>query len=171
MTFCLPLLVAASLIADAAAAIGPVVKLANCQLILDGKKIRQVDLEDENGRLYPILGTNRIALLRSGRYRVRSVALEGNYNHAAPSGRIDWLTLRPDRPCHLRAGAPLVPKVEVTRQGRYVRMDYRGIVDAAGRLYFGRGSAELARNHPLCFTVYRDGGEVAAGTLRYGKYG
>ena len=171
MTICLPLLLAASLVADAPPRKALLAQPANCQLILDGTRIKEVHLEGEDGRGYPVHGARRIALLRPGRYRVRLIMLEGDYAWAAPRDGGEWFTLRPDRPYHLRAGAPLVPKVDVVRQGRYLRMDYRGMADAGGRVYFGRNSAEMARRHPTRFVIFRGGRELAAGTLRYGRYG
>jgi hypothetical protein len=145
--------------------------LANCPLFLDGTGIKQVSLEADHGSGCTLLGTNPVAMLRPGRYRVHIIILKGDYTYAAPREGGQWFTLVAETPYHLRAGGPLVPQVQVERLGRTLRMEYQGMADAAGRLYHGKNAASLARDHPTHFTVHRDGREIAAGTLRYGKYG
>jgi hypothetical protein len=144
---------------------------ATGQLILDGQQIKQVNLEDEGGRWYTLVGTSPIARLKPGQYRVGAIILQGDLTYSPPRDGGQWFTLSPNKPYHLRAGAPLVPQVHVTREGRALRMDYLGVADAGGRLYRGRDSAAFMRQHPTQFAVYRDGQEIASGTLKYGKYG
>jgi hypothetical protein len=143
----------------------------NCQLILDGTQIKQIQLEKEGGGWHALYGTQPVARMQPGRYRVGIIMLNGDYTYAAPRNGGEWFTLSEDKPYHLQAGAPLVPKVDVSPQLRCLRMDYRGVADAAGRLYYGKSSAELAGKYPTRFSICRDGREIAAGTLIFGKYG
>ena len=134
---------------------------ATCQLILDGQGIEKLVLERENRGTYTKDVTGPSLWLEPGRYRVLQVTLKGGFNHDA-RGEAEWFTLSSDEPHHLRAGAPLTPRVDVKRQGRLLNLDYR-LVDAAGRRY-----RNTDRTHPPRFTISTGGQQIASGLFEYG---
>jgi hypothetical protein len=108
-----------------------------------------------------------------GQYAVVRIDLKGGYVHIAPLRVVDGkvhvpreaerLTIRPDKPCALKIGAPLKPALLVGRRGRVIQMLY-GLHDAQLRYY-----AEKIQDKPPQFTVSCDGREIASGALQYGK--
>ncbi len=87
--------------------------------------------------------------------------MKGGYTHDAFADTY-WFTLSPGKPYHLRAGVPLTSHVEVTREGRLLKLDYR-LVDVAGRQY-----RDANRTSPPRFAIYQNGREIASGSFEYG---
>jgi hypothetical protein len=134
-----------------------------CRLNIQGKFVEWLMLVDEQDRqeLLHVQG-DRVAV-EPGRYRVREVQLKGGYHSYVSSDREeDWFTVGPGSPHQLKVGAPLTPKVRVTRQGPLLKLDYQ-LLDAGGRNYSNRESVTSPR-----FTVYKDGREIASGAFEYG---
>lgn len=167
MEFSISIVLAAVLAADPSRANEPRPAAATCQVIVDGRAVEKLSLQKENDResgrtqvIYDVRGPS--LSLEPGRYRVDRIDLKGGYWHRAAQMDTDWFALSPDQPYHLRAGAPLTSHIDVTREGRLLKLDHR-LLDAAGRRY---GSTE--RTSPPCFAVYRDGQEIASGSFEYG---
>ena len=134
---------------------------AACTLVVDGKYVTKLTLEEQGGRTYQKDVTGQILHLEPGRYRLRQVLLKGDYSHDSYS-ETEWFSLTSNKPYHLRAGSPLTPRVDATREGRILKLDYR-LVDDAGRRYRRAG-----RESPPGFTVYKNGKEVASDAFEYG---
>jgi hypothetical protein len=135
--------------------------VAECRLVIEGHSITSLVLQNDSGGFFPFSDPPKELPLPAGRYQVLNVTVDDRY-HAVASGEPDRFTLSPDRPHHLKVGAPLRPSVEAARSGSRIQLDY-GVVDAAGRPYAGSRGPEAPE-----FSVLRDGREIGSGSFEYG---
>ena len=137
---------------------------ATCELKIDGKHIEKLTLVDKGDARREFSQPNGSVSLPPGEYRIEEVKLEGGYSHHA-WGHGEWFSLTPDRVHRLAIGAPLIPRLEITRTGRIVRLDHQ-LVDAAGRNYHfrGVGSSPDAPRLAVC----RADRQIGAGSFEYG---
>jgi hypothetical protein len=135
----------------------------SCRLDLDGRLIEQLTLECEDGRLQEISKPGSSVALPPGRYRVRKVALKGDWSSSGrASAPDDWFTLSAQQPHRLAVGAPLRHTVRVSGGAMHLTLDYE-LVDAGGRRYLNR-----KRSAPPRFAVSKDGLELGSGSFKYG---
>lgn len=131
-----------------------------CQLIVDGESVEKLILLHYPGGRYTADVTAASVSLAPGDYMVEEVTLKSgytyNYRQDAPQ-----LTLTADEPYHFQVGG-LSPHVDVKRQGRLLKMDYR-LADAAGRRCI-----HADYSSPPSFSVLQDGREIASGSFEYG---
>jgi len=133
---------------------------ANCQLSIEGAFIEKLTLDFEGGSAKELTQPASSVSLPAGRYRVRQVELKGNYRYIVFAEKEDdWFQLTPSQPYHLKVGAPLKSKVNATRQGRLLKLDYE-LVDACGRNY-----SSGARTDPPTFAVFSGGREIGSGSF------
>ncbi len=113
----------------------------------------------------------------AGQYFLRLIELRGGYTSQpyiqsddGKTGKVppdaEWLTISPDRPCTLQAGAPLKLQPYAYRQGRVIRLSF-GLLDARGRGYYA--SAVLPRLPQ--FVVYQGDREIATSDSMSLEYG
>ena len=137
-----------------------------CELQIDGTLVEKIILVNRAGVPQEIVRPEQSVSLPPGEYRVQQVILEGNYNHYDYAGASEaWFSLTPGRPHQLTVGAPLEPKLEVTRTGRIVRLSHQ-LVDREGRDYQFRGLG--GRLDPPQFTACRGERQIGSGTFEYG---
>lgn len=136
-----------------------------CELRIEGHSIASLRLESQGASPKTFVPPDKILHLPAGTYRVERVKLEGGYE-ASSSLDNAWFSLASDQPHTLRAGAPLSPTVRVTRQGRYLQLNYE-LIDAAGRSYL-QSNRGPARSPAPRFSVWVDGREIGSGSFRYG---
>ena len=78
----------------------------------------------------------------------------------------EWLTIRPDKPCTLRVGAPLKLNVGVYRLGGVVRFTHE-LIDVEGRRYH---DSKPSRQFPQ-FAIYQGDRQIASGDSMSLEYG
>lgn len=133
------------------------------QVNIEGKFVEKLALENKQGNLRQISHPGPSWSLPADRYCLREVHLRGGYLCSVyPAAEQDWFTLTPEEPYQLEVGAPLTPKVKVTRSVRVLRLDYQ-LLDAGGRNY---ASPDLA-NAPQ-FAVYSGDRKIGSGSFEYG---
>ena len=136
-----------------------------CELRFEGESIKSITL---NGTAHSRPG--KILRLPAGKYRINSVTLDDDYDYLSGYGHgmfsednpADSFELMSGQPHTLKIGGPLLPTVEVTHQGRYLKLDYK-LVDAEGRHYYGPKRPVAPR-----FVVYQDNEEIGSGKFAYG---
>ncbi len=144
-----------------------------CELRIEGRAIQKLLLMDQRGGDVEIDRPGQSVALPAGEYYVREVVVEGGYRArrlyvwtdrgACPATPgFDTFNLRPDEPHTLRIGAPLRPSVEVDRQGRILKLDYK-LLDAAGRQYL----PQSLEGRPS-FAVFNGDRQVGSGRFEYG---
>jgi hypothetical protein len=131
-----------------------------CQLVVDGEGVEKLIVEQSNSNRYSVDITSPGVSLASGLYNVKQVILKGGYSYNY-IGAMPSFTLTADAPYHFQAGG-LSPHVDVKRQGRLLKMDYR-LTDAAGRRCIHADYSSPSR-----FSVLQGGQEIASGSFEYG---
>lgn len=141
----------------------PATDAAACRLNIVGESIETLTLTNQAGVAKQLNRPGSSVSLPAGQYRISQVELKGGYRcRAAGTGKNDLFRLVAGKSHQLEVGAPLAPSVQVTRQGRLLKIDYQ-LLDAAGRSYTGPRATD-----PPGFTVLKDGREIGAGTFEYG---
>ena len=129
------------------------------QVNIQGKFVEKLALENKIGTRREISRPTTGGLLPAS----LEVQLRGGYLCSVyPPAEQDWFTLTPEEPYQLEVGAPLTPKVKVTRSVRVLTLDYQ-LLDAGGRNYV---SPDLA-NAPQ-FAVYSGDRKIGSGSFEYG---
>ncbi len=171
MEFSLFLVLMAVLAADPSTANPPRSDTATCQVIVEGHGIEKLTLLKENDSvnfdsvslpIYTYDAKRPDWWLEPGRYRVNRIELKGGYWHVVDDTKTEWFTLSPGEPYRLRLGAPLTSQVDVKREGRLLKLDYR-LVDAARRRF-----RSTERTSPPRFVIYQNGREIASDAFEYG---
>lgn len=140
----------------------PQAEVASGQLELEGKFITQLTLGDpQQGELRQFSRPSSTVSLPAGRYRVLHVELKNGFstNWRAHGS---WFQVTPGQTCRLRIGAPLAPKITVSRWGRVLDLNC-ALVDGQGLEY--RGSS---RTDPPGLVIYQGDRKIGSGTFRYG---
>jgi hypothetical protein len=75
-----------------------------------------------------------------------------------------WITVDEKKPAALTAGGPLTNSVSLSRQGKYLQLNYQ-LLGAGGEVY---QLAQVDRSHPPAFVVYKAGRQIASDKFRYG---
>jgi hypothetical protein len=153
----------------------PAEKQALCELRIEGQSIESLTLDGAPG---PFERPGKVLHLPAGWYLVSEVILEGGYQHDAviffprKTSEERWFRankgafeLTPEQPYTLKVGGPLLPKAEVTRQGKCLKLSY-DLVDAEGRSY--RKNDNTDRSSPPRFKVCKGEREIGSGTFEYG---
>jgi hypothetical protein len=115
--------------------------------------------------------------LPTGDYTLGTIELKGGYRCDVPLEVIDGrdrsrvlqgsqgFRIKPDQPYVLKVGAPLKPKVAVSRTHRRLHLTHRFLDGLTLELY--SGSYRNRDNRPR-FTVYCNGRVVGSGSFEYG---
>jgi hypothetical protein len=129
---------------------------------IDGSCITKLVFDKKNGGRVEVKRPGVSVALPPGEYCLRQVELEHGCSWRRPEGEEkSWFTVA-GTPHRLTVGAPLTAKVQVTREGRSLQLEYQ-LLDAAGREYRqGAGSSLPA------FHIAKAGREIASGRFRYG---
>jgi hypothetical protein len=134
-----------------------------CELEIQGSHISTLTLESQDGQIRHIANPGPRLSLPAGTYCVRQVNLKGGHLFVGSSApEPDWFTLTPENAHQLKVGAPLTPRVQVARWGRFLRLDYQ-LLDVGGRAYRGGQPTNRPR-----FTVYRGDRQIGSGSFEYG---
>jgi len=132
-------------------------------LKLEGNYLGYIELHARDGHTERITRPEETIELPEGEYQLREVRLKGGYtyNSMGVSGP-SWVTVAADKPATLKIGGPLVPTINVQRQGRILRFSYelRGV---GGEAYTGGD-----RSKPPTFAVYKSQKQIASGKFEYG---
>jgi hypothetical protein len=137
-------------------------EVADCRLQLDGKFIARLMLMDGKDKVRELATPGRWVSLPAGKYRLDLVELNGGFSSYGSGEGLEWFQLAPGKTHRLNIGAPLTPKIEVSRSGRILELDY-ALLDAGGRRYSRSG-----RTDPPQFAVFKGDRKVGSGTFRYG---
>ena len=130
------------------------------QLMVRGESVVRLTLQDKNRRSREYSLSTPNLTMPAGQYSVREVQVEGGYRcFDFPTSDDDWFTITAGETHQIEIGAPLTPKVNTTRWGRLLVMNY-ALVDAGGREYLGGDTTNRPR-----FIVYA--GEREVGTGRF----
>ena len=144
------------------------------QLTLEKRRINQ-QFDPMNPLIVHCLGSRMS--IPAGEYRLQKIELKGGYCCDVPMQIIDgltgkvlreaeWLTIGPDKPCTLKAGAPLKLVSRVYCLGRVIRLGYE-LLDAQGRRYYAPATPrQLPR-----FAVYQGDREIASSDSMSLEYG
>jgi hypothetical protein len=153
---------AAGLLVLAGVAPCPAARASDGELRIEGELIKSLTVVNEAGDSRTINRPGASVSLPAGQYTIYQIELDGgahcSYPRESPS-----FTISPDKPCRLKAGAPLKPGVTFKRSGKILTLDYK-LLDAAGRNY--RASGRSA--DPPRFVVYQGEREIGSGTFEYG---
>ena len=134
------------------------------RLEIEGKFVEKLALENRRGVLRVIERPGPSWSLPAGQYRVREVHLRGGFRcNLFPDAEQGWFTLSEEEPYQLDVGAPLTPKVKVTRRLRVLTLQYQ-LLDAGGRDY----GTEQQTVPPPQFAVYSGDRKIGSGAFEYG---
>jgi hypothetical protein len=156
---------------------------ANCQLILEGRKIDALTVADRNGTLTTFKNPGNTVMLPAGEYRIIMVDVTGGFSLITPDLAREPLTtwpptrnfllaLSPDKPCRPNIGMPLKVDIHVStdRVGNLIKARYSdSIRDEGNRTYHSARSS--TRESPPTFTIYKGEQDITAkgdGSLEYG---
>ena len=145
-------------------------KPAQGELKIEGKYIKQLTLEREDGNKVTFDQPGESIKIAAGKYRLQEVHLEGGYTYQEwmvprPELKQNWIEVGEDKPAVLKAGAPLKQILKAERQGRALELDYK-LLGIGGEKYVNSDS-----NKPPTFTVYKGGKRIASGEFEYGGGG
>ena len=134
------------------------------EIKLEGKSINRLILrrEDNNGR-EEFRRPRQIIKLPTGKYRMDEVHLEGGYicyGYREPKRLL--VNVTSDEQVTMKIGAPLKQIINVSRQGRILKMNYE-LLGVGGEKYTSGN-----RGKPPTFTVYRGDKEIASDKFRFG---
>ena len=112
-----------------------------------------------------------------GEYLLQKIELTNGFRCYVPFRIIDgvtgkskkepeWLTIRPDKPCLLRVGAPLKLKLGVYRFGNIIHVKHE-LLDAEGRWY---DDSKPSRQLPQ-FAIYQGDHQIASNDSMSLEYG
>ena len=138
-------------------------QLAQGEMKIEGKFIKQLVLESKDGERQRFDHPEENIKLAAGQYRVREVHLEGGYDCIIwQFSDEDWITVDANKPATLKVGAPLKQVVAAERQGRLLELSY-DLTGIGGEKY---GVDD--RSKPPTFNVYKGDKKIASGEFEYG---
>ena len=134
---------------------------SQCELVVEGKQVERISLlpqqsASNSGVISLDVKPGVSMFLPQGNYSIWNIELQGGYRNGPDN---EALTLTPDAVCILAVGTPLKSSVSVTRQGRFLRLEYQ-LLDAQGRKYMN--------SSPPRFVVYQGNRKIGSGTFEYG---
>jgi len=144
---------------------------ASCRLTIKGRGIERLTLVEANDdlrneKVTQIERPGASISLPAGKYRVQRVELKGGLScHTYFASEDVWIHVAPGQSPVVKVGAPLTPKVRVSRAGRVLAIDYE-LVDAAGRTYTPETADRRAK--PPTFTVLKNGQSIGSGSFEFG---
>lgn len=158
---------------------------ATGRLEILGEAVESVTVAKRIGRSDEYDSSNPLVLrpvgasisIPAGEYLLQEINLSGGFRCYVPFRVVDgltnkvvtepeWLTISPDKPCLLKAGAPLKLTPGVYRVGRLTHLSHE-LLDAQGRRYYGS-----ATPRPLPrFAIYQGDREIASSDSMSLEYG
>jgi hypothetical protein len=133
------------------------------EIRIEGKGIRRLTLNTDEGKRKEIEGPGQSLRLPAGKYTLHEIRLEGGYVcYCWRDPDRKAITVDEDKPGVLKAGAPLKQNVQVKRQGRLLVMSYE-LLGIGGEQY-----ARQSRDNPPKFAIYKGQEEIGDGSFEYG---
>jgi hypothetical protein len=145
-------------------------KPAQGELKIEGKYIKQLTLEREDGNKVTFDQPGESIKIAAGKYRLQEVHLEGGYTYQEwmvprPELKQNWIEVGEDKPAVLKVGAPLKQILTAKREGRALELDYK-LSGIGGENYAGPDSSKPPR-----FDIYKGNRKIASGEFEYGGGG
>jgi hypothetical protein len=133
------------------------------QLIIKGKSIEHLLLEDKLNKRHNFKSPDEIISLPPGEYRPELVTLKGGFSCSTYSFTDEkCFKIEAGKTTELNMGAPLAPAIKVTRSGNMLVLGYelRGI---GGEQY-----NDQSRENAPGFVVYKGDKQVGSGKFEFG---
>lgn len=131
------------------------------ELKLEGKYIERLVLWQRDSRTQRLDHPAETIKLPVGEYSLAEIHLIDGYSCRLLSSDRK-ITITNDKPVVLKRGAPLVPKVEVQRQGTVLVLKYE-LLGIGGEKY-----TSSDRSKPPTFAIYKGDKEIASDKFKFG---
>ena len=130
---------------------------------IQGKHIQRLVLTQQfaKHKVLKFNEPNESIKVAPGKYRISELELQGGYQIGG-GGPDRQITVEEGKPATLKVGGPLSQSVKVSRQGSWLKLDYK--LEGIG----GEQYSDSQREKAPTFAVYQGDVQIGNGTFAYG---